>query len=209
MRKKPFRGYCAAGCGNAVFSRFSSTRFCSLRCSNTRFRKHLDRKPCVVCGKTVALAKQTYCSQACHRAGEFERRRKSLESGGYCGIYNCNGFVRKYLIYRFGEQCSKCGWQTRHPITGRVPVEVEHIDGDWRNNHVDNLTLLCPNCHALTATYRGLNRGRGRAKRLGGREHPLSRAASQPSRSARSSKESACAKGRTASGRQLPLLPPT
>jgi hypothetical protein len=54
-----------------------------------------------------------------------------------------------------------------------VPVEVEHIDGDWRNNRVENLKLLCPNCHALTATFRALNRGRGRAKRLGGRENPL------------------------------------
>lgn len=45
-------------------------------------------------------------------------------------------------------------------------VEVEHIDGDWENNSLTNLTLLCPNCHALTPTFRGLNRGRGRSYRL-------------------------------------------
>jgi hypothetical protein len=33
--------------------------------------------------------------------------------------------------------------------------------------------LLCPNCHALTLTYRGLNRGHGRALRLGGRQNPF------------------------------------
>jgi hypothetical protein len=33
--------------------------------------------------------------------------------------------------------------------------------------------LLCPNCHSLTDTFRALNRGRGRPKRLGGRENPL------------------------------------
>jgi hypothetical protein len=48
-------------------------------------------------------------------------------------------------------------------------VEVEHIDGNWRNNLPENLTLLCPNCHALTPTFRGLNRGHGRPGR--GRAH--------------------------------------
>jgi hypothetical protein len=208
MRKKPFRGYCAAGCGNAVFSRFSGTKFCSLRCSNSRFRKNEERLPCAVCGKIVALAKQTYCSQECHRKSEFERRRKLLESGGYCGIYNCNGYIKKYLIHRFGERCSRCGWDKRHPLTRKVPVEVEHIDGDWRNNRVENLTLLCPNCHALTATYRGLNRGRGRAKRLGGREHPLAQA-SKSRQTSRTQAAQPAVRGRRGSDTQLPLLPPT
>lgn len=208
MRKKPFRGYCAAGCGNAVFSRFSGTKFCSLKCSNTRFKKHAECRPCASCGKIVALAKQTYCSQDCHRKAEFERRRHILESGGYCGIYNCNGYIKKYLIHRFGERCSQCEWDKRHPITGKVPVEVEHIDGDWRNNRVENLILLCPNCHALTATYRGLNRGRGRAKRLGGREHPLSRA-SKSNQTSVERRPSPTPRGRRTSDTQLPLLPPT
>ncbi len=39
-----------------------------------------------------------------------------------------------------------------------IPLEVHHIDGDNRNNDVDNLLLLCPNCHALTNNYRGKNR---------------------------------------------------
>lgn len=206
MRKTVFRGYCAAGCGNAVFSSSARATYCSASCSNLRFKK--QRKPCAVCGKIVGLAKQIYCSYDCHRAAEFEKRRKRLESGGYCGIYNCNGFVRKYLVYRLGERCSNCGWETRHPIRGRVPVEVEHIDGDWRNNRLENLTLLCPNCHALTSTYRGLNRGRGRAKRLGGREHPLARGA-KPRESRAQLKKAAPGKGRTVGSKQLPLLPPT
>ncbi len=189
------------GCGNPVFSRSKKAKYCSATCAKRRFEQRRGnclrchkrlkrrrakycslacsgtkktRRPCAVCGELVALAKQTYCSQDCHRRGEFERRRrKLLESGAYCGIYNCNGYVKKYLIYRFGERCAKCCWAERHPITGKVPVEVEHIDGDWRNNNVENLTLLCPNCHALTTTYRALNRGHGRASRLGGRENPL------------------------------------
>lgn len=47
-----------------------------------------------------------------------------------------------------------------NPYTGTIPLEVEHIDGDAENNSEDNLTLLCPNCHSLTKTYRGANRGK-------------------------------------------------
>lgn len=39
-----------------------------------------------------------------------------------------------------------------------IPLELEHKDGNHENNHLDNLTLLCPNCHALTPTYRSKNR---------------------------------------------------
>ncbi|MFH8841058.1 HNH endonuclease signature motif containing protein [Streptomyces sp. NPDC017868] len=57
------------------------------------------------------------------------------------------------------EQCALCR-------TGAVwlgdplPLEVDHVDGDWRNNRIENLRLLCPNCHSTTDTYRGRNKGR-------------------------------------------------
>ncbi|GGZ43977.1 hypothetical protein GCM10010301_15620 [Streptomyces plicatus] len=60
------------------------------------------------------------------------------------------------------EQCALCGndglWHGRP-----IPLEVDHVDGDWRNNRIENLRLLCPNCHSITDTYRG--RGKGRARR--------------------------------------------
>jgi hypothetical protein len=89
-----------------------------------------------------------------------------LEAGKYPLHINIR-FPRRYLVEKFGEQCSRCGWNERHPRTGRIPLEVEHIDGDWRNNTPANLTLLCPNCHSLTPTFRALNRGRGRPMRPG------------------------------------------
>ncbi|MFE4637288.1 HNH endonuclease signature motif containing protein [Streptomyces sp. NPDC056773] len=58
------------------------------------------------------------------------------------------------------ERCAMCGieptWQG-YPL----PLEVDHVDGDWRNNQRDNLRLVCPNCHSTTDTYRGRGKGRG------------------------------------------------
>ncbi|WP_340378667.1 HNH endonuclease signature motif containing protein [Streptomyces sp. SS7] len=61
------------------------------------------------------------------------------------------------------EQCALCGneavWQGQP-----LPLEVDHIDGDWRNNRIENLRFLCPNCHATTDSYRG----RGKRRNQGG-----------------------------------------
>jgi len=41
-----------------------------------------------------------------------------------------------------------------------IPLELDHIDGNHQNNALDNLRLLCPNCHSLTPTFRGKNKRR-------------------------------------------------
>jgi 5-methylcytosine-specific restriction endonuclease McrA len=58
----------------------------------------------------------------------------------------------------FPHKCCECGlteWRG-----GPIPLELDHRDGDHTNNLLENLRLLCPNCHALTDTYRGRNKGR-------------------------------------------------
>ena len=49
-----------------------------------------------------------------------------------------------------------------NPYTNTIPLEIDHIDGNCENSYEHNWDLLCPNCHSLTQTYRGANRGNGR-----------------------------------------------
>lgn len=53
--------------------------------------------------------------------------------------------------------CSCC--KKRTWLGNQIPLELDHIDGNTDNNLLKNLRLLCPNCHALTPTYRGKNKG--------------------------------------------------
>ena len=48
------------------------------------------------------------------------------------------------------EGCLNVEWQGQP-----IPLELDHINGDPTDNRIENLRILCPNCHALTATYRG------------------------------------------------------
>ncbi|MCX4666967.1 HNH endonuclease [Streptomyces sp. NBC_01381] len=57
------------------------------------------------------------------------------------------------------ECCALCGMKPVW-LGCSLPLEVDHIDGDWHNNRVENLRLLCPNCHSVTDTYRGRAKGR-------------------------------------------------
>ncbi|MFF5453851.1 HNH endonuclease signature motif containing protein [Streptomyces sp. NPDC012950] len=59
------------------------------------------------------------------------------------------------------NRCALCGNEALW-LGEPLPLEVDHIDGDWRNNRIENLRLLCPNCHATTDSYRG--RGKGRVR---------------------------------------------
>ena len=65
------------------------------------------------------------------------------------------GYIERHQVLEY--HCQICGcdgnWQN-----GTISLEVDHIDGNNTNNEITNLRYLCPNCHALTETYRGRNK---------------------------------------------------
>lgn len=105
-------------------------------------------------------------------------RDACISNDGSCGLekgYSAtggklSGYIRKYIWEKYDSKCARCGWAEIHPVTGHPPLEIDHIDGDFRNCNEDNLILICPNCHALTPTYRALNKRKADRKVKGQRK---------------------------------------
>jgi len=69
-------------------------------------------------------------------------------------------FVLKKRLFLAGlktPMCELCGWAGKS-LDGRIPVELDHINGDRYDNRLENLRILCPNCHSLQPTHRGRNK---------------------------------------------------
>jgi hypothetical protein len=127
-------------------------------------------KVCKNCNKPLrdGIYGRQYCDVRCSLNARYKtfvgRWLKGLESG-IRGKTATSSHIKRYLIETRGNKCERCGWNKVNPTTGRIPIELEHVDGVWNNNEIQNLVLLCPNCHSLTPTYRSLNSGKGRTNR--------------------------------------------
>lgn len=138
-------------CNNDIKGKY----FCNKIC-HSNYCNNLNNK-CKHCNDKIAY-NLSYCSIKCQQ--------------DYILNYKVNNkiasikILKRYLIQKHGEKCMKCGWDEINIYTNKIPIEIDHIDGNSENNDLTNLRLLCPNCHSLTPTYKGANRGNGRFKRM-------------------------------------------
>jgi hypothetical protein len=138
-----------------------NNKFCSRSCATTVNNSVAPKrlKPpkniCKGCG--VNTCNGTYCSNICQ--GQYVKKSKEKEWLADCSSYkSLPGSIRITLLEKANYKCSQCGWGERNIHTGKIPLEIDHIDGDSENNAPTNLRVLCPNCHSLTSTYKGANK---------------------------------------------------
>ena len=110
---------------------------------------------CKSCGNQFPHSYGSYnkfCSLQCFADYKWKNESIPLILAGKGGNY------KRYIVETRGEECERCG---QGPIWNNEPLtlQLDHIDGDSDNNALDNLRLLCPNCHTQTETYGNAGKG--------------------------------------------------
>lgn len=110
--------------------------FCSAVCYGISCRKET---PCIVCSKLILSgANKKTCSRGCsntNRSGikyNIGRPKDKVKS---------QQAIKIRLLEARGTKCERCNY-SKYEI-----LQVHHIDRNRKNNALDNLQLICPNCH--------------------------------------------------------------
>ena len=135
-----------------------------------------DEKIIEACKSSLSMA--LACSKVDMPFSSFKRRAQTLgvyiPNQGGKGMYKplktlqdvFDGKVHMkaaHLKFRLVQEgykeyvCEECGVGDEYNNKPLVH-ELEHIDGNNKNNSLDNLKILCPNCHSQTPTFRGRKR---------------------------------------------------
>ena len=134
-------------------------------------------------GITSVRSNGKYCSNQCQ--GDYAWKEKKAKVLKY-GIESLNlqsnasqdRILKQIIIEEFGRGktgrgCWRCGWEEANVYLGKarrhnrfmkntIPTQLNHIDGNPNNQSIDNLEIICPNCHSLTPFYG--SRGKGGRK---------------------------------------------
>ena len=140
---------------------------CAAKFNNKLYPKRTQgrvKPTCLNCNNEInGRYNRKYCSNKCQNDKTQKDILNKVQNEEFDKLGNKASIDRtskKYLIKTYGEKCMKCGWDEVNEWTKKVPIELNHIDGNPENHSLDNLELICPNCHSLTEFNK--SRGKGR-----------------------------------------------
>ena len=116
-------------------------------------------KECKNCGNKIPN-RNVYCNNQCQNDYENKQRLNEWMDGKNFtrqGGTSIPQWMRRHLLENSNYQCRECGWGQLNEYTNTVPLDIDHIDGDAYNNMIDNLKVLCPNCHSLKKTFKKIS----------------------------------------------------
>lgn len=152
---------------------YKKKKFCSHKCAsiynNIKRGNQLKihKEICIFCGVNPVSKKATvFCSQQCSSRYNSQKKIDQFISGEYIvKTEKLPAFIRNFLLKQNDYKCTQCGWSGINIISGKSTLQIHHKDGNYKNNNIQNLDVLCPCCHSLTFSFAGCNRGNGRKNR--------------------------------------------
>ena len=99
---------------------------------------------CNNCNKIIN-SRNKFCSIECQKEFQYNEYIKKWKNNG-CAFYifaQCHSGVyrslyKTFLFNKYKNKCSRCGWGEKNIYTGKIPLEVEHIDGNYKNNQEES-----------------------------------------------------------------------
>ena len=96
---------------------------------------------CLNCNNII-IDRNKYCNNKCQKEYEYKQYIKKWKEGrssGLRGEYQTSMYIKMYLFKKFNNRCARCGWSKINPYTKTIPLEIEHIDGNYRNKYAKKI----------------------------------------------------------------------
>lgn len=149
-------------CGSSCAAKYNNIRKVYKKTYSTKhktdrgvYRVYTTTHICQGCNKEFVSNKATrrkFCTRQCQTRFQQNQAKENYLKKLSLGEHVCKTTIRRLVMEKHNNTCQECGqkdiWNNK-PLS----LQVHHIDGNSDNNNLDNLLLLCPNCHSQTDTW--------------------------------------------------------